>query len=109
MDGITIPTTRDKSAQETRTVSVSFAKVLDSGVALSGTPTVAGTPSGLTLSNVQKNASAITVDGASVAINNAVQFTCAGGYIGQTYTLTVTVATSAGETIVRRLRLRVVE
>lgn len=106
---INIPGERVKSASETRVASVSFAQVLDSGVTLSGTPTVTGSPSGLTISSAQRNSSAVTINGASVAANTAVLFTAAGGSAGQTYTITVSVGTSASETLVRRVRLKVVE
>lgn len=72
---ITLAEERYISAGATRMVSVSFAKWLDGSASLTGTPTVVevGT-SALTLANKAVNASAIVVNGVTVAIGKAVQF-----------------------------------
>ena len=60
---------------ETRNFAVSFAGELDSGEVLTGTPTVAEqTTSDLTIENKAVNTAALTINGKTVAIGNAVQF-----------------------------------
>src|SRR4051812_28428419 len=86
-----IPT---KHPSETRTAGVSFVNVLESGESLTGTPTVTATPSGLTISNIQTNAVAVTINGASVAVGKAVLFSVAGGNNGKKYQLEVQCSTN---------------
>ena len=62
------------TTDETRNVSVDMSRLLDSGELLSGTPDVQGSDA-LTITNVSRNATAIIVNGESVAANMAVQFT----------------------------------
>jgi hypothetical protein len=78
-----------KHPSETKTAGVSFVNVLESGESLTGTPTVTSSPSGLTITNIQRNATAITINGASVAANKAVLFTVSGGKHGVQYELEV--------------------
>lgn len=85
-----IPT---KHPSETRTGGVSFVNLLESGESLSGTPTVSSTPTGLTISNIQKNSTAVTINGVSVAANKAVLFSVAAGESGVTYELQVQCST----------------
>lgn len=83
---------------ETRNAAVDFTGKLDAGETLTGTPTVSGSPSGLTVSGVQVNTVALTVTDAggalvTVAIGQAVQFAVAApanATLGE-YTFTVTV------------------
>ena len=79
----------------TRNVQVGFLDKLDSGELLSGTPTVTVSPTGPTISNVGRNTTALTIDGESHAINQAVTYTITGGTAGVEYTYTVTCATDA--------------
>lgn len=62
------------STAETRNVSIDASGKLDTGELLTGTPTIQGSAN-LTFSNQQVNSSELTINGATVAIGNAVQFT----------------------------------
>lgn len=92
---------------EDRNVSVSFAGKLDAGETLTGTPSVTATPSGLTFSNEAVNDATVYVNGANVPAGKAVQFSVSGGAEGQSYTLTVSCGSSAGQTLKGRCRLSV--
>ena len=84
------------SAGETRMVGVSFIGELDSGELLTGTPTVAEvTTTDLTLANKVVNTAELTLDGVTVAIGQAVQFSITGGTAGVTYQITCTCGTDA--------------
>lgn len=85
-----------KTANETRLAAVSFVDALDSGELLTGTPTVTEvSTSDLTIDNEQTNTAAITVDGVSVAVGQAVQFTVAGGTVDTLYRIEVQCGTDA--------------
>jgi hypothetical protein len=86
-----------KAAGETRAVAVDYRGLLDDDELLSGSPSASGSPSGLTISSVAKNTTAITVDGSSVPVSQAVQFLVAGGTAGLTYTITVTCNSDGGQ------------
>jgi len=96
-----------KLAAETLTIGVDFSTRLVDGDTLTGTPTATVSPSGPTLSGVQRNASAVTILSQSVPANQAVIVTVAGGTAGVTYTITVTAQTTSGQTMVERCTLRV--
>lgn len=98
----TCPQRRSKAAGETRNCAVEFTGSLDGAEVLSGTPVVTASPSGLTITNKQRNNSAITVDGVSCLASQAVQFTVAGGTAGKVYTITVTCDTNGGQVAVER-------
>lgn len=91
-----------KHSGEIIRVPVDFTNLLTSGVTLTGTPTVAASPSGLTISGVAVNDSAISLPspnaGVTIAIGKAVLFTVAGGTSGTDYVVTVTAVTSTGQT-----------
>lgn len=64
--------------------------------ALTGTPTITASPSGLTLSNKQVSASILRINGKSVAIANAVALTVSAvGASAGTYTITAKASTSS--------------
>jgi len=63
---------------------------------LAGPPTVEATDENLTITSEVVNTSAIDVDGKSVPIGGAVQFTVAGGDVGRTR-ITITCNTDATE------------
>lgn len=92
---------------EVRADSVSFAGKLDQGELLTGTPTLAVSPSGLTVSSPAVSTTALTVNGRQVAIGRAVQFTVTGGTAGVEYTVTVTVSTTNGQTLKGRCLIAV--
>ena len=76
--------------------AVSFQGKLDSGELLTGTPTVVEvTTSDLTLANKAVSTAALTIDGVSNAIGEAVQFSITGGTAGTTYTINIQVGTDA--------------
>lgn len=86
------------SVGETRLVRVNFADNLQSGVTLTGTPTVVEvTTTDLTLGSKSLNAATYTDDdGTTVAISNAVTFTVAGGTAANSpYSILVTTATNS--------------
>ena len=95
----TAPQRPDVAAGETRNFAVSFAGKLDTGELLTGTPTVVdnapNSPEDLTISNIGVNTSALTIDGESVAIGEAVQFAVSGFVSGTTYKLKITVSTDS--------------
>jgi len=85
-----------KRPGETRVYSVNFGfqpEIRDAAETLSG-PTVSASPSGLTISGT-------TVSGSRV------RFQVAGGANAVDYTLTVTVSTSGGSTLVEAVTLQV--
>jgi hypothetical protein len=91
----TVPHQRTKTAAEVRNAAVSFVGKLDSGELLTGTPTVTVSPSGPTLSNKAVNTAQLTIDGQTVAIGQAVQFSVSGGTAGTSYVITVQCGTTA--------------
>lgn len=107
MTTLTIKNIGVKSPNETRLVGVSFSGCLDSGETLTGTPTVTGSPSGLTLASKQVSSTALTIDGVSVPSAEAVTFTVAAGTAGTKYTITIVVGTTAGQTLERFVILQV--
>lgn len=78
-----------------RNGAVGFKEELDSGELLTGTPTVTVSPTGPTISNVAVSTAALTIDGESHAIGEAVQFKVLGVTARVTYTFTVTCGTDA--------------
>jgi hypothetical protein len=83
-------------------IVASFVGELTSGDLLTGTPSVAVSPSGPTLSAASVNASAILMDIEDnkhyAQPGQAVQFTMSGGTAGTTYTVAVTCSTVGGRT-----------
>lgn len=80
----------EKHAGETDTFEVDMTAVLVNSDAISGTPTVAASPSDMTVSNIQVGQNA---DGLA---NQAVLFKLAGGTGTQYYVVTVTFSTVNG-------------
>lgn len=75
--------------------AVSFDELLESGETLTGTPTVTGSPSGLTIDNARVSTGELTINGVAVATGRAVQFRVSSGTSGTTYTLTATCGTTS--------------
>ena len=75
-----------------------FDKLLSSGETLTGTPTVTGSPSGLTIASPTIVSSDTTAPGKSVLANRAVQVRISGGTDGTSYTLECSCGTSASNT-----------
>ncbi|WP_455387616.1 hypothetical protein [Petrachloros mirabilis] len=84
------------SAGDTELMAVDFQDQLDSGELLTGTPTIAeqGT-SALTITNKAVSTAALTINGRSCAIGQAVQCLISGQAAGTTYTVRITVSTDA--------------
>lgn len=82
-----------KHPSATKTAAVSFVPELYTGESLTGTPTVTSTPTGLTISNAQKNSTSVVINGQIVAANKAVLFSVAGGTSGTQYEITVSCGT----------------
>lgn len=86
--------------------AVSFARQLDSGETLTGTPTVTEeTTSDLTISNVAVSTSSLRINSTLVAAGTAVQFKVVGQTSG-TYTLKITATTTStpAQTLVRYVK-----
>ncbi len=97
-----------KSSGETMQVRVSFAQLLVDSDTLTGTPTVAEqTTSDLTITSVEVNTGAVTILGESVSASNAVLFMCAGGSVGVSYIIKVTVSSVGGSIFEREIVLNV--
>ena len=87
---------RHKHASETRTISIDYTDKLDSGEALTGTPSVSEvTTSDLTITSPQLNSGELTINGSTVAAAKAVQCQVAAGTSGTTYQLLVQVSTDS--------------
>jgi len=96
MTAATAHQVQSKTAAEVRVVAVSFQGKLDTGELLTGTPTIVEvTTSALTLANKAVSTVALTIDGVSNAIGEAVQFSVTGGTAGVTYTINVQVGTDS--------------
>lgn len=97
--------TKQVSAGATRLVEIDCTE--DCGAAsLTGTPTVTG-PAALTLANKKVSTEARTIDGRTVAIGKAIQFTVVGQADGTSYLVTISCATDGtpAETLVYELGL----
>lgn len=92
----TTPREYDVIAGEVRNVSIDLRGKLDSGELLTGSVTVTEVGSSdLSFANQAVNTEALTINGASVAIGQAVQFKVSGVLVGSRYRVKVTVATDA--------------
>lgn len=96
---------------ETGVIGINFGPKLRSGVTLTGTPTVAISPSGPTVALAQLNAASTVISGRTCAANTVVLCTVTGATDGVDYTLTATCGTTgspAGTLVVTAdLRCRV--
>lgn len=88
---------RIKQAGETVNCGMNMSAELASDETITGTPTVTGSPSGLTINNISVITEQTTIDGRRVAIGQGVLFRIAGGTADTTYTITVTCSTDAGQ------------
>ncbi len=107
---IEAPEIQSKAKSGVRNVAVSFAGKLDSGELLTGTPTITEiTTSDLTFSSVGVNSAALTINGRSVAISEAVQFKVTGGTADRTYRIRVSATSdsSPAQTLVVIVTLKV--
>ena len=93
-----VKTARDRlvvKVGETRSFVVAFQNQLESGELLTGTPTVTG-HADLTITNKAVNTAILTVDGDSVAVGQAVQFSLSGQTVANSpYTVAVTAGSDA--------------
>jgi hypothetical protein len=97
-----------KGSGESILFGFDFTKLLVAGETLAGTPSVTGSPSGLTIASAALNAAAFDNDeGGTVAINKGVQVRIGAGTDAADYTLTCTAATSAGNTRIIKGTLQV--
>jgi hypothetical protein len=93
-----------KTPTDVLPILASFKKDLTVGDLLTGTPTVAVSPSGPTLSAASVNTARKPVELPDGSIDHyanagqAVEFTMSGGTASTTYTVTVTCATTGGRT-----------
>lgn len=91
----TCPQVNTMKIGETVNAAISFGSCLEAGETITGVPTVTVIPSGPAISQIAANTSTQTVNGASVAAGQALQFAITGGTAGVQYTFTATGATSA--------------
>lgn len=105
------PQIRTKHPSAAMNAAVSFDALLDPGEALTGTPTVASAPAGLTVDTVRVSTAELTIDGQAVAAGRAVQFRVSGGTSGTTYVLTVSCGTTStpAQTLPVECRLTVLD
>ena len=109
---IEIRPTSDVSVGATRIISVDLTDDLDlfpSPTLLTGTPMIVEvTTTDLTLASKAVSTAALSINGRTVAIGKAVQFTGAGFVDGVTYTIRVTVSTDStpAEVIVYDLKVK---
>ncbi len=106
----TAPQQYRKAVAAVRNVAVSFASKLDPGEALTGTPSLAVTPSGLSVDNEAVSTVLLTINGVSTAIGAAVQFRASGGDPGVKYTIAITCQTDSvpAQTLLGNVELIVV-
>ncbi len=102
----TAPQVHEITTEETRNISVDMTDLLDSGELLTGTPTITGNVA-LTITNQQRNSSTLTINGRSVAVDNAVQFTLACSTTGL-YVIEVQCGTDGSQTIEGYIKVNVV-
>ncbi len=108
MSEMTCPRVRRKAPTAVRNIAVNFSDWLDHGEIITGTPTVAVSPSGPTLSAASVNSGRRVVDNRSCAPGSVVTFTVSGG-TANTYTITITASTSGSQTLVGYITLVVAE
>lgn len=103
--------TEQKTAGETRNISVRFSELLDSGEALTGTPTILEqTTSDLTISSKVVSTAITVINGVSTPIGEAVQCSILGGTAGTTYDIQIVAASDStpAQSIYGNIRLKVV-
>ena len=83
------------SEDAVRNVAVSFDNVLESGEALTGTPTVTISPTGPTIDNKAVSSESLTINGETVTTGRAVQFRISGVTAGTKYTITISCETDS--------------
>lgn len=103
----TAPQIQEKTAAEIRFAAVDFQGLLDDGELLTGTPTLASAPTGLTFANTGVNAAELEINGVTAAIGQAVQFKVTGGTSGTAYVVTVTCGTDGtpAQTLVGKVKI----
>ena len=85
-----------KSPGETKAVSVDVQDMLESGELATGTPTIVEvSTSDLTLANKVVSTGALTINGRTAAIGQAIQFTAAAGTANTSYRIRTTFTTDA--------------
>ena len=103
--GSVAPEVRSITTDETRNVAIDCSDMLDSGELLTGTPMIQCSAS-LTITNQQVNASAVVINGQSVAAGKAIQFTVTSGTPGS-YAVEAKCSTDGSQVIEGRLKLLV--
>lgn len=93
------------STDEVRNVSVDMSALLEDDEVLTGIPGVECSAD-LTVTNQQRNGAAITINGAEVAANKAVQFTITGSTPGR-YVIEIVCSTDGSQTVEGRIILYV--
>ena len=111
MDGLVyLDQVRQLSVGDVDVVGINCTDYLDSGELLTGTPTITEiTTSDLTFANQAVSTTALTIDGATVAIGMAIQFKVSGQQAGKKYKVKYSCGTDAtpARTVVRGLMFEV--
>lgn len=108
---MTLPGMAVISAGETEVISIDYQSHLDTAEFLTSTPIITEqTTTDLTLLSKTVSTTALTINGKSVAIGEAVQFTITGQQAKKTYRIRVAVPTDATptRTLVRDILVRCV-
>lgn len=105
MTVLTCPKPRHKKPTAVRNLAVDFSGDLDEGEVITGTPTVAASPSGPTLSAASVNTAPRKVGNRTCKAGTVVTFSASGGTAETTYTITVTASTSGSQTLVGDITL----
>lgn len=103
--------TQEKTVSEIRNIAVSFSGKLDTGELCTGTPTITEvTSSDLTLGSKAVSTAALTINGVSTPIGEAVQCSVSGGTANTTYEIKIAVGTDAtpAQTLYGTIKLKVV-
>lgn len=92
---------------EVRVFNVDMTYLLREGETITGTPTVVAAPTGPTIASIAINVAALDILDETAAIGKAISFKLSGQTTATAYTLTITFATSAGQTIVTQVAVEV--
>lgn len=94
----TAPQRQPASVGSTRNVAVSFSGQLDDGELLTGTPTITeGTTTDLTINNKAVSSAALTINGITVPIGEAVQCSVSG-FVSANYPYTINISVTTDAT-----------
>lgn len=102
------PEIRTMYPGESRLVSISFVGVLESGVLLTGTPTLSISSTVPTTTAIAVSTTALTINNSTVSAGQAVQFAFSSTEAGVLYTVRATVTSNStpADTFKRAIRIQ---